>query len=83
MSDPSRRGFLMLTGVGAAAATAAVVAPAAFASGGEDNTSSTPGGPLVAYVSNMKTGEVSVMRGEREVVVRDRALCASLARILS
>ena len=83
MSDPSRRGFLILTGVGAAAATAAAVAPAAFASGGEDTSSSAAGGPLVAYVSNMKTGEVSVMMGEREVVVRDRALCASLARVLA
>jgi len=83
MSDPSRRGFLILTAVGATAATAAAVAPAAFASGEEETYPSTAGGPLVAYVSNMKTGELSVMMGEREVVVRDRALCASLARVLS
>ena len=83
MSDPSRRGFLILTGVGAAAVGAVAVAPAAFAASGEDTGTSTDGAPLVAYVSNMHTGEVSVMMGEREVVVRDRALCASLARVLS
>ncbi|MEP7017234.1 MAG: ubiquinol-cytochrome c reductase iron-sulfur subunit N-terminal domain-containing protein [Actinomycetota bacterium] len=83
MSDPSRRGFLILTGVGAAAVGAAAVAPAAFASGSQDAASSTAGDPLVAYVSNMNTGEVSVMMGEREVVIHDRALCASLARVLS
>ena len=83
MSDPSRRGFLILTGAGAAAVGAAVVAPAAFADRTDDTGPTKAGGPLVAYVSNMNTGEVSVMMGEREVVVHDRALCASLARVLS
>jgi hypothetical protein len=84
MSDPSRRGFLLLAGTGVAAVGAAAVAPAAFAESepGEAG-SSTVQGPLVAYVTDLNKGEVSVMMGEREVVVHDRALCASLARVLS
>jgi len=37
----------------------------------------------VAYISDLRKDEVSVMMGEREVVVHDSALCASLARALS
>jgi len=37
----------------------------------------------VAYVSDLRRGDLSVMVGEREVVVHDPALCASLARVLS
>jgi glutamate synthase domain-containing protein 1 len=33
--------------------------------------------PVVAYVHN---GEVSVMKGDREVTVRDRKLAAQIAR---
>jgi hypothetical protein len=84
MSDSSRRGFLMMAGAGAAAVGAAAVAPAAFASRESADTGPiTVEGPLVAYVSDLHKGEVSVMKGEREVVVHDRALCASLARVLS
>ncbi len=36
--------------------------------------------PVVAYVKNPKTGEISVMRGDREVVVHDRRLAARIAR---
>jgi hypothetical protein len=84
MSDSSRRGFLMLAGAGAAAVSAVAVAPAAFALRESDDTGSIAvEGPVVAYVSDLHKGEVSVMMGEREVVVHDRALCASLARVMS
>jgi hypothetical protein len=36
-------------------------------------------GPLVAYVTDMQGGEVTLMVGEREVVVHDRDLTARLA----
>jgi hypothetical protein len=35
---------------------------------------------VVAYVSNPRKGEISVMSGEREVTVRDRKLAASIVR---
>ena len=84
MSDTSRRGFLFLAGTGAAVVGAAAVAPAAGAAGQPEGSEAFAGeGPLVAYVTDIRTGELSVMMGEREVVVHDRALCASLARALS
>jgi len=84
MTDPSRRGFLFLAGAGAAAVTTATIAPAASAvQQREDDQPMTVEGPLVAYVSDLRRGEVSVMMGEREVLVQDHALCASLARVLA
>jgi hypothetical protein len=84
MSDSSRRGFLVLAGAGAAAVGAATLAPGASAAVNkpEEGGPVAADGPLVAYVSDISTGEVSVMMGEREVLVHDRALCASLARAL-
>jgi hypothetical protein len=37
-------------------------------------------GPLVAYVRDPRTGEISVMAGERQVKLQDRKLAARLAR---
>ena len=85
MSDHSRRTFLVGAGV-AAAATAAAVVPggAALAAGGA--ASSGPEGEantdtLVAYVKDAKSGRISVMSGDREVVVTDRKLAQKLARL--
>jgi hypothetical protein len=78
MSDTTRRGFLTLAGTGAAAvglsgvATAADAAPARAPAG--------VSGPLVAYVTDMRHGELTLMVGEREVVVHDHDLAARLAR---
>jgi hypothetical protein len=36
--------------------------------------------PVVAYVKNPRKGEISLMSGDREVTVRDRALAAKIAR---
>jgi hypothetical protein len=89
MTDASRRNFLALAGAGAAVVGAAAVAPAAAAAAApkkEANETELPAGadqPMVAYVKNPKTGELAVMAGEREVVVRDRELVARLARKLS
>jgi len=78
MNDPTRRGFLVIAGAGAAAVGAATVAPAAGAA--PVRAPSGASGPLVAYVSDMQSGEVTLMVGEREVVVHDRDLAARLAR---
>ena len=83
-SDSSRRGFLILAGAGAAAVGAVALAAPASASERENEPDRevSADGPLVAYVSDLRRGDVSVMMGEREVVVHDPALCASLARVL-
>jgi hypothetical protein len=36
--------------------------------------------PVVAYVRNPRKGEISVMKGDREVTVRDEKLAARIAR---
>jgi hypothetical protein len=77
MSDLTRRGFVRNTAGTAAGMTAigAIVAAQAEADTGTAGTD-----PVVAYVKNPRTGEVSVMAGDREVTVRDPRLAAQIAR---
>jgi hypothetical protein len=88
-SDPggasahSRRIFLAGAGAGvAAAATAGVVTSSASAAtapaGGEE--AAQGGRAIVAYVSDVSGGQISLLQGEQEVVVRDRALARALAQ---
>jgi hypothetical protein len=84
VNDPTRRGFLVIAGAGAAAAGVAAVAPAVSAT---PTAAAKPAGlpqgvsgPLVAYVTDMRGGELTLMVGEREVVVHDADLAARLAR---
>lgn len=87
MSDSTRRGFLKIAGAGAAVG-AAVAATAVVRSGDPATTTAAGGtaalprgasGPLVAYVRDVRAGEVSVLVGETEVVVQDKELVARLA----
>ncbi|HEX4018240.1 MAG TPA: hypothetical protein VHX15_16005 [Frankiaceae bacterium] len=86
MSDSTRRTFLVATGAGAAALSVSALAPAAQAA---TTTKNAKGGspasdePLVAYVSNASKGELTLLVGEREVLVHDRELVARLARAAS
>lgn len=76
MSDTTRRGLLGMAGAGAVAVGAAAVAPSAFAAS-SGPTPASPGSakePVVAYVQDAAAGELTLMVGEREVVVRDRDL---------
>jgi hypothetical protein len=74
MNHATRRGFLVMTGAGAAAvATPGMVSESLAAA----NRSS---GPLVAYVGDVRRTEVSIMVGEQEVVVHDAELVARLVR---
>ena len=82
MNQSTRRGFLALTGTGVAAAAVAPSALAAGSSGPSPTTDAASSGRMVAYVHDAATGEVAVMVGEREVIVRDRALVAQLAKHL-
>ncbi len=92
MSESTRRGFLIMAGAGAAATAGAVVvantgsagaASADTATTTDQAAPATASGPLVAYVQNTRSGQVSVMVGETEVVVSDPALVARLASIAS
>ncbi len=83
MSDSTRRTFLVAAGAGAAAVGVAAIAPAAQAAPAERPPAgkSSPGGePMVAYVSNPGNGQLTLLVGEREVLVTDRELVARLAR---
>jgi hypothetical protein len=77
MQDTSRRRFLGATGAGAA--VVAVAPTAAFA---RETIRGRNGAtePVVAYVSDAGSDELTLMVGEREVVVHDRDL---VARILN
>jgi DMSO/TMAO reductase YedYZ molybdopterin-dependent catalytic subunit len=86
MSDQTRRTFLVGAGVAAAAATAAAVVPGGAALAGDADSTSGPAGEantdtLVAYVKDAKSGRISVLSGDREVVVTDRKLAQKLARL--
>lgn len=84
MSGPSRRNFLVLAGAGAAAAGVAGVSagtgrPAASVTALPKDAS----GALVAHIADVTDGELSVLVGDREVVVHDPDLVARLARVIS
>jgi hypothetical protein len=87
MSEHSRRNFLRGAGVAAAGVTAAAVLPAgaALASGGtsaEDAPAADASTQaLVVHVKDAKAGQLSVLSGDREVVVTDRKLAQKLARL--
>lgn len=74
-----------MAGAGAAVTAGAVVATTAGAS--EPTDASTPttlpataAGTLVAHVKDVRSGRVSVMVGENEVVLHDPDLVARLAQ---
>jgi hypothetical protein len=81
--DSTRRGFLATAGAGAAAVGIGAIAPAAHAETASDGAhSKTPrhaSGALVAHVADVHGDTVTLMAGEREVVVHDRDLVARLA----
>lgn len=81
MNDPTRRGFLAVSRVGAAAVAAAALAPTAEASVvPAADLASSGDGPLVAYVDDVKSGRITLVAGDSRAVVTDRALATSLAR---
>jgi hypothetical protein len=78
MNQTSRRGFLAASGTGVAViAIAPAVVGATSAS-----AAPPPEGAVVAYIKDAATGTVAVMAGEREVVVTDQTLVASISRHL-
>jgi hypothetical protein len=76
MSDSTRRTFVKNSAVAAAGMTVAGALVAEQA----DAKAAAASGPVVAYVRDPRTGEISVMAGERQVSLQDRKLAARLAR---
>src|SRR5450755_448828 len=83
MADHSRRAFIRGAGVTAAAATVAVMVPgvASATSKSDDDGAPTPDGQVVAHVTNAKAGTITLMRGDREIEVTDKALASKLAKL--
>ncbi len=78
MNETSRRGFLAAAGTGVATVAVAPTVVGASAA----SAAPTQQGAVVAYVRDAAAGQVAVMAGEREVVVTDRNLVASITRHL-
>ena len=91
MVEHSRRSFLVASGAGLVAVGAGSAGLVAAATGvtladgddgsAADDRASAGEGRLVAYVSDIRTGEVTVMRGDHETVVHDRSLARSIAQL--
>jgi hypothetical protein len=80
LAGASRRAFIAGAGAATVAGAAGAAAAAPVPTSGEDAASGRGGPAVVAYVRDLDSGEVRLMSGEREVVVRDRALARTLAR---
>ncbi|CAN5258751.1 hypothetical protein BH18ACT9_BH18ACT9_16320 [soil metagenome] len=74
MTEPSRRRFIGVAGAGAAAAGATVLVPTAAAAAQTRLKANGATEPVVAWVSDTDSDELTLMVGEREVRVRDRDL---------
>jgi hypothetical protein len=84
MTDHSRRTFLAGAGVAATAVTVTALTPGvAFAASpdSEKETGKTPAAALVAYVRDARTGHITIMSGDREIEITDKALARRLARL--
>ncbi|GAB2575619.1 twin-arginine translocation signal domain-containing protein [Kribbella sp. DT2] len=86
MSDASRRGFLVFAGAGTAAAVGAVAAPKIFSERSAEAAAPqleasdlADAESFVVHVKDVKSGQLAIMVGEREVLVTDRELAARLA----
>ena len=76
MSDTTRRGFV----TSSAAAAASVTVVGALVAEEADAKVAARSGPVVAYIRNPKSGDITVMAGQRQVKLHDRKLAARLAR---
>lgn len=84
MAKLTRRGFIKRTSIGAATIGALAAAPGLAVAHASPRTRMTDlstaelHGPLVAHVRNVSSGEIALLIGTREVVVRDPELVMRL-----
>ncbi|TDW77314.1 twin-arginine translocation signal domain-containing protein [Kribbella pratensis] len=89
MSDATRRGFLVFAGAGTAAAVGAVAVPKILgerpgaAAGGDELQAAdlATAESFVVHVKDVKSGELAILVGDREVLLTDRELAARLAGV--
>lgn len=93
MAKLARRGFLKRTTASVAtigvmasvptALTALTEAPQVTETAGTDLSSlSLAEGPVIAHISNLATGEISLLSGTQEIVFRDPDLVMRLLRFM-
>ena len=77
MDELTRLGFMKSSAKAAVGVTAvgALVTSSAEAADGQVGSE-----PVVAFVKDPRAGEITVMSGDREVIVRDPKLAAKIAR---
>lgn len=88
MSEVSRRKFLIGSGVGAAGVVAAgaagglpgIAGAAASESASHEELEAASRRPMMLHIRDARRGEVGILVGEHEVVVKDKALVAKLLR---
>ena len=73
-------GLILTVGLSVASIGLTGVASAASKSPSDDG-SPAPDGSVVAFVKDAKAGSITVMRGEREVQITDKALARKLAKL--
>jgi hypothetical protein len=79
MSELTRRAFVSRS-AGAAAGMTVIGSLVAEASDADAATDHADGSAVMAYVKDAKSGEVSLMKGQRTIKVRDRKLAAQIRR---
>ena len=77
VTDTSRRKLLAAAGAGAAAGAVAL-APGAANAAVARRSSGSAQESVVAYIKDHRSGTISLMVGEREVVVHDRDLATRI-----
>lgn len=84
MPDSTRRGFMKFAGTGAAAVGIAAIAPSATANAAPKELAlpKAASGSMVAYIHDVKSGQLAVMVEGREVTITDHQLVAKLAHAL-
>ncbi len=82
MEQSTRRNFFAITGVGTAVGIAALAAPGSADAAVVDSVKVPTGASdsMMAHVTNVRTGEVTLMVSGHEVSVTDKQLAARLAQ---
>jgi hypothetical protein len=80
MSGASRRNFLAMAGAGTAVGVAAVALPAGANAAEDVSLPSDADGAMLAYIRDVKKGELALMIDGHERIVTDKKLVARLAQ---